>query len=142
MTHEAHDQRGESVPSNADIVRTITDALGRGDLLAVMGLVAKDVRWAVNAADREAAPWFQVYQGKRSLPDFFAELSQLTFTDFTLKAMVSDGDLVMTWLHVAFTSPKGRSVDMEEVQIWQLADGKVQSVDTLLDTAAVGAAFA
>jgi hypothetical protein len=31
---------------------------------------------------------------------------------------------------------------MEEVQIWQLADGKVQSVDTLLDTAAVGAAFA
>jgi ketosteroid isomerase-like protein len=138
----SHDPRGESVPSNAEIVRNITDALGRGDLLAVMGLVAKDVRWAVNAADREAAPWFQVYQGKRSLPDFFAELSQLTFTDFTLKAMVSDGDLVMTWLHVAFTSPKGRSVDMEEVQIWQLADGKVQSVDTLLDTAAVGAAFA
>ena len=65
-----------SVPTNADIVRTVTDALGRGDLLAVMGLVGRDVRWAVNAADREAAPWFRVYQGKRSLPDFFAELSQ------------------------------------------------------------------
>jgi ketosteroid isomerase-like protein len=140
--HEAHDPKEGAVPSNADIVRTVTEALGRGDLLAVMGLVAKDVRWAVNAADREAAPWFQVYQGKRSLPDFFAELSQLTFTDFTLRAMLSDGDLVITWLHVAFTSPQGRSVDMEEVQIWQLADGKVQSVDTLLDTAAVGAAFA
>ena len=130
------------MPSNADIVKTVTEALGRGDLLAVMGLVAKDVRWAVNAADRDAAPWFGVYQGKRSLPDFFAELAKLTFTDFTLKALVADGDLVMSWLHVAFTSPKGRSVDMEEVQIWQLADGKVRSVDTLLDTAAVGAAFA
>jgi ketosteroid isomerase-like protein len=130
------------VPSNADIVKTVTEALGRGDLLAVMGLVAKDVRWAVNAADRDAAPWFGVYQGKRSLPDFFAELAKLTFTDFTLKALVADGDLVMSWLHVAFTSPNGRSVDMEEVQIWRLVDGKVRSVDTLLDTAAVGAAFA
>jgi ketosteroid isomerase-like protein len=130
------------VPTNAEIVRTVTEALGQGDLLAVMGLVAKDVRWAVNAADREAAPWFGVYEGKRSLPDFFAELARLTFSDFTLKAMLSEGDLVITWLHVAFTSPKGRAVDMEEVQIWRLAGGKVQSVDTLLDTAAVGAAFA
>jgi ketosteroid isomerase-like protein len=130
------------VPSNADIVRTVTEALGRGDLLAVMGMVTKDVRWSVNAADRDAAPWFGVYEGKRSLPDFFAELAKLTFTDFTLKAVVTDGDLVMTWLHVAFTSPKGRAVDMQEVQVWQLRDGRVASVDTLLDTAAVGAAFA
>ncbi len=127
--------------SNVDTVRAVTEALGRGDLLAVMGMVSKDVRWAVNAADREAAPWFGVYQGKRSLPDFFAELAKLDFTDFTLKAILSDGDLVITWLHVAFTSPLGREVDMEEVQIWQLADGKVASVDTLLDTAAVAAAF-
>ena len=128
--------------TNIETVRAVTDALGRGDLLAVMGMVAKDVRWAVNAADREAAPWFGVYQGKRSLPDFFAELAKLTFSDFTLKAILSDGDLVMTWLHVAFTTPTGRGVDMEEVQIWQLAGGKVTSVDTLLDTAAVAAAFA
>ncbi len=128
--------------SNVDTVREVTGALGRGDLLAVMGMVSKDVRWAVNAADRDAAPWFGVYEGKRSLPGFFAELAKLTFTDFTLKAILSDGALVMTWLHVAFTSPLGREVDMEEVQIWQFADGKVTSVDTLLDTAAVAAAFA
>jgi ketosteroid isomerase-like protein len=128
--------------SNADIVATVTGALAKGDLLTVMGLVAKDVRWAVNAADREAAPWFGVYEGKRSLPAFFEELARLTFSDFTLKATLSEGDLVITWLHVAFTSPTGKDVDMEEVQIWRLTDGKVASVDTLLDTAAVGAAFA
>jgi ketosteroid isomerase-like protein len=130
------------LPSNVEIVKAITEALSRGDLLTVMGLVTKDVRWVVNATDREAAPWFGVYEGKRSLPDFFAQLAELTFTDFTLKAVLTDGDLVMTWLHVAFTSPKGRGVDMEEVQIWQLADRKVARVDTLLDTAAVAAAFA
>jgi ketosteroid isomerase-like protein len=130
------------LPSNVEIVKAITEALSRGDLLTVMGLVTKDVRWVVNATDREAAPWFGVYEGKRSLPDFFAQLAELSFTDFTLKAVLTDGDLVMTWLHVAFTSPKGRGVDMEEVQIWQLVDGKVARVDTLLDTAAVAAAFA
>src|SRR5450755_4645431 len=67
-----NERQERTVPTNADIVRTVTEALGRGDLLAVMGLVSRDVRWAVNAADREAAPWFRVYQGKRSLPDFFA----------------------------------------------------------------------
>jgi len=59
-----------------------------------------------------------------------------------LKASLSEGGLVMNWLRVAFTSPKGRQVDMEEVQIWQVADGKVQSVDILFDTAAVARAFA
>ena len=99
------------MPSNADIVRTVTDALGRGDLLAVMGLVAKDVRWAVNAADREAAPWFQVYQGKRSLPDFFAELSQLTFTDFTLKA---SPDAKVVENHKAMVTTSGAGMKHEE----------------------------
>ncbi len=128
--------------SNADIVRSATEALSRGDLLAVMGMVDRNVRWAVSAADRDAAPWFGVYEGKRSLPDFFAHLAELDFGEFTLKALLADDDLVMTWLHVAFTSPKGRAVEMEEVQIWRLAGGKIVSVDTLLDTAAVGAAFA
>ena len=31
---------------------------------------------------------------------------------------------------------------MQEVQIWHVVDGKIASVDTLLDTAAVAAAFA
>jgi ketosteroid isomerase-like protein len=48
----------------------------------------------------------------------------------------------MTLLHVAFTAPNGRAVDMDEVQVWHLRDGKVCRVDTLLDTAAVAAAFA
>ena len=61
---------------------------------------------------------------------FFDALGTVEFTSTHRTAMVADGDLVITWLHVAFTSPKGRDVDMEEVQIWQLADGKVQSVST------------
>ena len=127
--------------SNADVVREVSEALGRGDLIAVMGRVSRDVRWAVNVADREAAPWFGEYVGKRSLPAFFEALSTVTFSDFTLKAVLSEGDLVITWLHVAFTAPGGGQVDTEEVQIWRLQEGKIVSVDTLLDTLAVERAF-
>ncbi|HVB92660.1 MAG TPA: nuclear transport factor 2 family protein [Acidimicrobiales bacterium] len=127
--------------SNSDIVREITGALARGDLLVVMSKLSKDIRWAVNAADRESAPWFRVYEGRKNLPDFFSELAKVEFSDFTLKAVASDGDVVITWLHVAFTGPSGRSVDMEETQIWRFENGKVRSVDTLLDTAAVAAVF-
>jgi ketosteroid isomerase-like protein len=128
--------------SNVDTVREITGALARGDLLLVMGKLSKDIRWAVNAADRNGAPWFGVYEGRKSLPDFFSELAKIKFSEFTLKAVAGDGDVVITWLHVAFTGPSGRSVDMEEAQIWQFENGKVRSVDTLLDTAAVAAVFA
>jgi ketosteroid isomerase-like protein len=106
-----------------------------------MAHVTKDVRWAVAVTDREAAPWFPEYVGKRSLPEFFEKLSCVEFSDFTVKHIIAEGDLVVTWLHVAFTSPLGKKVDTEEVQIWTLREGKIASVDTLLDTLAVAQAF-
>ena len=36
----------------AAVVRAVTEALARGDLLAVMAHVTRDVEWAVCAADR------------------------------------------------------------------------------------------
>jgi len=120
----------------------VLDALSRGDFMTIMGLVARDVHWAVNAADRDAAPWFGVYSGRASLPGLFEALASVTFTDVTLKALIGEGDIIASWSNIAFTSPKGRSVSMQEVQIWHVVDGKIKSVDTLLDTAAVGAAFA
>jgi ketosteroid isomerase-like protein len=127
---------------STEIVTTVLDALSHGDFMKIMGLVARDVRWAVNAADRGAAPWFGVYRGRASLPGLFEAFATVEFTDVTLKAVIGEGGIVASWSDVAFTSPNGRHVSMQEVQIWHVVDGKIASVDTLLDTAAVGAAFA
>ena len=56
--------------------------------------------------------------------------------------MLADGDLVVTWLHVAFTSPNGPGRGHGGGADLAAGRRKVASVDTLLDTAAVGAAFA
>ena len=137
------ERQEEVVPTNADIVRTVTEALGRGDLLAVMGLVSKDVRWAVNAADREAAPWFRVYQGKRSLPGLLrragpGHLLRLHAESHGVRRGPGH-HLAACGLHQPEGAGGGHGGGPD------LAAGRRQgpvSVDTLLDTAAVGAAFA
>ena len=63
-------------------------------------------------------------------------------TAFEIKAVFGEGDLVVVWLHMAFTAPTGRTVDMDETQIWTFSEGKVVAVDLFPDTQAVAQAFA
>ena len=130
------------MPTNVEIVEMVSAAIARGDALAIMGWVSRDICWTAQAADREAAPWFGVYRGKRGLLDLFAAFTTVEFTEVSHKAMVAQDDLVMTWVHVAFVGPTGRAAETDEVLIWRFADGKVVSVDVLFDTAAVASAFA
>jgi len=127
---------------NADTVRLVQESLGRGDIMAPMAHLSKDVRWAVNTADREAAPWFGKYRGRQGVVAFFEAMSVVTMNMFETRAVIGDGDLVVVLLHMAFTSPKQREVEMDEVQVWQFHEGKVQSVELYPDTLAVAQAFA
>jgi ketosteroid isomerase-like protein len=127
--------------SNVEIVDAVSEAIALGDGLRVMGLMAKDVCWTAHAADAGSAPWLGVYRGKRGLLDLFAAFATTRFTEIRRKATVAEGDLVVTWAHLAFVGPTGRPAETDEVQIWRVAEGKVRSVDVLLDTATVADAF-
>jgi ketosteroid isomerase-like protein len=128
--------------SHVETVRQIQEALGRGDIMAPMAHLSRKVRWAVACADRDAAPFFKEYTGRQGVVAFMQDMDVVEMTDFQIKAVIGEGDLVMVWLHMAFTAPTGRSVDMEETQVWTFADGKVVAVDLFPDTQAVAAAFA
>ena len=127
--------------SNADIVRSVTGALEQGDPLAVMAHVARDVVWTIHAEDPDAAPWFGVYRGKRAVIDLLAALADINFTSAAQTDFMADGDTVVTVARLVFDGPNGHHVETDEVQIWKLADGKIVTVDVLLDTAAVAAGF-
>jgi ketosteroid isomerase-like protein len=133
----------DSTRSNVETVRAIQEALGQGDIMAPMAHLAKDVRWAVACADRDAAPFFGEYTGRQGVLAFMQAMDVVTMNDFEIKAVIGEGDLVAVWLHMAFTTPSGGHVDMDETQIWRFRpDGKVISVDLFPDTQAVAAAFA
>ena len=128
--------------SNSDIVRSTTQAMARGDNLAVMGHVARNVVWNVHAADPGAAPWFGVYEGKRGIADFLDDLASVGFTRAETTDLIAEGDTVTTVTELAFDGSNGLHVEVGEVQVWRLVDGKIVSVDVYLDTAAIAAAFA
>ena len=128
--------------SPVETVRQIQEALGRGDIMAPMAHLSRKVRWAVACADRQAAPFFKEYIGRQGVAAFMQDMDVVDMTDFQIKAVIGEGDLVMVWLHMAFIAPTGRAVDMDETQIWTFADGKVVAVDLFPDTQAVAAAFA
>ena len=128
--------------SNADIVRAASDAVVRGDALALMGYLSSDIRWEVHADDPDAAPWFGIYRGKRGVLQFLEDIAAIGPVEITDRALVADGDLVVTWVHVKFRGPNHRAADIDEAHFWHLVDGRIDAVDILLDTAAVAATFA
>lgn len=127
--------------ANAQTVRKIQDALGRGQIIETMAHFSRDVRWAVNSADKDAAPWFKEYTGRQGLLAFFEDMSQVTMNDFVLEDVVGEGDVVVALLHMAFTTPGGGQVDMDETQVWRFEGAKVKSVELFPDTLAVARAF-
>ncbi|HXQ61167.1 MAG TPA: nuclear transport factor 2 family protein [Acidimicrobiales bacterium] len=131
-----------SPPSHVDTVRQIQEALGRGDIMAPMAHLSRKVRWAVACADRDAAPFFKEYTGRQGVVAFMEAMDVVDMTAFDIRAVFGEGDHVAVWLHMAFTTPTGRTVDMEETQIWTFSEGKVISVDLFPDTKAVAEAFA
>lgn len=128
--------------TNADIVLAASGAMALADALALMGYLAADVRWQVHAADPGAAPWFGVYRGKRGVLQFLQDIAVIGPVEITDLALVSEGDLVVKWIRVRFRGSDGRTTDMDEAHFWRLVDGRIVSVDILVDTVAVAAAFA
>ncbi|MGH9019227.1 MAG: nuclear transport factor 2 family protein [Acidimicrobiales bacterium] len=146
---EEHDgatqPRADAATGTGDLVETvrqIQEALGRGDILAPMAHFSRQVRWAVACQDRQAAPFFKEYTGRSGIAAFMQDMDVVDMTSFEIRSVFGQGDLVTVVLHMAFTTPAGGTVDMDEVQIWTFAGGKVVAVDLFPDTQAVAAAFA
>jgi ketosteroid isomerase-like protein len=128
--------------SPVEIVRSIQEAFGRGDLLAPMAHFSRHVRWAVACADRDTVPFYKEYTGRQGVAAFMDDMDVVDMTAFEITSVFGSGDQVCVRLHMAFTAPTGRTVDMDETQIWTFADGKVVAVDLFPDTQAVALAFA
>lgn len=128
---------------NTAIVAGMYEALGRGDIKAIIDAVSDDVDWSTDAA-LPGAPWYGPRHGKDGVRDFFAALAQAgPITEFTPIAFASNdhGD-VMVIIRYAFTvAATGKSVEMNMHHFFRFRDGKIYYVRSAEDTAQVAAAF-
>jgi ketosteroid isomerase-like protein len=128
---------------NIATVKEIYEALGRGDVDAILERVTDDVDWAANAAG-SAAAWYGRRAGKDGVVSFFGDLARTIeiseFTPHSFAAAENDVHLLVDW---AFRSiATGREASMTMHHYWRLRDGKVSYFRGSEDTELTAHTFA
>ena len=124
-------------------VQRIYEAVGRGDVEAILAEVADDVDWAPEAAS-SSVPWYGEHRGKDGVSRFFQEIgSSVEVSDFTPLSFTSnDTDVVATIRWAYKVNATGKSAAMNMQHWWRFDDGKVVFFRGSEDTEQSAAAFA
>ena len=132
-----------SQDDNLKLVREIYDAVGRGDVPAILDRVTDDVDWAAEAASR-AAPWYGPRPGRAGVASFFSDLAgSIEITEFTPHAFATGEDDVHLLVRWTFRSiATGRQVSMTMHHYWRIRDGKVEQFRGSEDTELTARVFA
>ena len=121
--------------SNADTVRAIYEAFGRGDVATILDNLDDHIEWetAVPVSD---VPWLRARRGKASIVGFFEALAPLTITRFEPHTIFDGGDKVFVLIRFDATAG-GRGYSFpDNGHLWQFNPaGKVVKYDHITDTA-------
>lgn len=121
--------------SNSDAVRSAYESFKRGDIPAILDLLAEDVEWDYGVVSTPV-PWLQHRRGREAVRQFFDTLTELEFQQLDPKVFLESGDIVVALLDLRVTVKKtGRTIVEEDmVHIFYFKDGKIvrhrQRVDT------------
>ena len=132
-----------SQEDNLKLVREIYDAVGRGDVAAILERVTDDVDWSAEAAGH-AAPWHGRRTGPAGVASFFADLAgSIEITEFTPHAFATGEDDVHLLVRWTFRSiATGRQASMTMHHYWRIRDGKVGRFRGSEDTELTARVFA
>ncbi len=115
-----------SQQENLRIVKEIYDAVGRGDVTAILDRVCDDVDWSAEAAS-DAAPWYGRRTGKTGVASFFRDLAEnIEITEFAPHSFAAGDDDVHLLVRWTFRSAlTGRQASMTMHHYWRIRDGKI-----------------
>ena len=127
--------------TNAAVVRQFYEALGSGDMPAVLDLLSDDVEWVYQGPP--AIPFAGTRHGREGVAEFFSVLGEtLEFERFEPREFVAQGDtVVVLGFERSLVKPTGRTFEQEWAHVYKLRDGKVAEFLALEDTEAHAVAF-
>jgi ketosteroid isomerase-like protein len=133
-------------PSDPKIatVQRMYEALGRGDIDAIVAEVADDVDWiSVTPNGSPSVPWYGSYQGRSEVPRFFKEIgTNVQITEFSPLSFTSNETDVMVALVWGITvNATGKSATLPMQHWFRFANGKVVAVRTAEDSEQTATAF-
>lgn len=121
--------------NNAETVRAIYDAFGRGDVATILDKLDDNVEWETTVPV-PGVPWLQARRGKANINGFFESLVPLTITCFAPHTIFDGGDKVFALIRFE-ASARGKDYSFPNSgHLWQFnAAGKVVKYDHVTDTA-------
>jgi len=133
--------------SNLSTVQGIYESFGKGDVPAILAVLADDVEWeawADNSAVKAGLPWMTARHGKEAVVGFFEAAGQMEILDLQVLSMMEGGNQVAVEFVLETDLPTfgGGHYRDEEIHLWTFNDaGQVTRLRHYTDTAKHIAAF-
>jgi len=127
--------------SNLATVQGIYEAFGKGDIPAILDVLADDVEWeswADNSAVKAGVPWLEPRRDRDGVAKFFEVVGQMKIIDFQVLSIMDGGDQIAVEFVLEADLPTlgGGHYRDEEMHLWTFNDkGKVSRLRHYTDTA-------
>ncbi len=130
-----------SEQTNVEVVQGTYEAVGRGDIPALLDLLTEDVEWTLQGPS--LIPFAGPCKGRDGVAEFFSQVGgSLEFLQFEPRDFVAQGDTVVVLGYERnLIKPTGRTFEQEWAHVYTLRDGKIAKARFFEDTAAYVAAF-
>jgi ketosteroid isomerase-like protein len=127
--------------TNGAVVRDTYEAVGRGDVAALLDLVADDVEWTFQGP--AVIPFAGTRRGRDGVRHFFSLVAEhLRFEQFEPRELVSHGDtVVVLGFERSLVKATGRTFEQHWAHVYRLRNGRVATFLAIEDTAACAEAF-
>ena len=134
-------QQTDREQMNLDVVQRGYEALGRGDIAAVLDLMTDDVEWTLQGPS--VIPFAGTRRGREAVGEFYSALGEnLEFQQFEPREFVAQGDtVVVLGYERSLIKPTGRTIEHEWAHVYTLRDGRIAKGRFFEDTAAYVVAF-
>ncbi len=130
-----------SEQTNVEVVQGTYEAVGRGDIPALLDLLTEDVEWTLQGPS--LIPFAGPRKGREGVAEFFSQVGgNLEILQFEPRDFVAQGDTVVVLGYERnLIKPTGRTFEQEWAHVYTLRDGKIAKARFIEDTAAYVAAF-
>jgi uncharacterized protein len=127
---------------NTRVVQQMYAAFGRGDMPALLSVLADDVDWHWQMAGPANLPYAGRWRGREQVAQFFTAISEtVEVQQFEPQEFIAQGDTVVVLGHErSCARSTGRAFEQEWAHVYALRDGKVVRFRAYEDTAAQVAA--
>ena len=123
--------------SNVDVMRSLYDAFGRGEIPEVLGMMSPDIKW-YEAESNPYRPSGEPWTGPDAvLNNLFMRIGA-EWDGFTVhvKSLYGAGETVIAEARYTGTyKPTGKQLDCQACHVWDVKDGKVTRFQQYVDTA-------